>query len=359
MKKVLFATMLAALSISCSQTKTFTVQGVLTDATGMNGKMVYLQNMANEQTLDSCIISDGKFTFTRDVDSLQAIIILSEDFSAELIAEAGTINLNVEDWNMYRISGTPLNDQLNLFNDEMAVVDKEIEANAQEIGMDSTLSTDEKYEKISALYKTRDEIINNHFEKNKQSNVGLVVGSYLPLYDLSSAQIDALMQVMAPAAKNFTHFTNARTIALNKETVTIGTTFIDFNGADSVAAPVKLSDYVGKGNYVLVDFWASWCGPCRQSMPALKELSDKYKNKGLVIVGVDVWDKKEAFDKAIADLKITWPQICLFNHSDAITTSYGISSIPTLILFGPEGKIVARDIHTDKANELLMNIYKF
>ena len=134
-----------------------------------------------------------------------------------------------------------------------------------------------------------------------------------------------------------------------------GAQFVDFDGVDDASKPVRLSDYVGKGHYVLVDFWASWCGPCRREIAHLKKVRDAYTDKGLVILGAVVWDKMEDHLQAMKDLEITWPQI--FNDKDA-TDLYGIAGIPQLILFDPSGKIVARDLRGEQVNAQLDEILK-
>jgi thiol-disulfide isomerase/thioredoxin len=108
----------------------------------------------------------------------------------------------------------------------------------------------------------------------------------------------------------------------------------------------KLSDYVGKGKYVLVDFWASWCGPCKRAMPGLKELYAKYKGDKFEILGVATWDEPAATLKAIEDLQLPWPQI--MNAQRIGSDAYGVHGIPQIILFAPDGKIVARDLHGEE-----------
>lgn len=104
----------------------------------------------------------------------------------------------------------------------------------------------------------------------------------------------------------------------------------------------KLSDYVGKGKYVLVDFWASWCPPCRREIPNLINVYNTYKGKKFTVLGVATWDKPEDTNKAIKELGINYPQ--MLNAGTAGSDAYGIQGIPEIILFAPDGKIVARGL---------------
>jgi thiol-disulfide isomerase/thioredoxin len=134
-----------------------------------------------------------------------------------------------------------------------------------------------------------------------------------------------------------------------------GQMFVDFE-VEYDGQVQRLSDYVGKGKYVLADFWASWCRPCRHDIPEVIELYEKYKDRGLVVLGITVNDKPENTIKAIRDLKIPYPQV--MNGGQFTTEPYGIDAIPHVILFGPDGTIIKRNVSIKDIKQLVQEIYK-
>lgn len=128
-----------------------------------------------------------------------------------------------------------------------------------------------------------------------------------------------------------------------------GCVFTDVEVKTLDGEATRLSDHIGKGEYVLVDFWASWCGPCRQAMPQLQAVAKKHKE--LKVIGIAVSDEVDDTRKAIGDLRISWP---VLSDTEALSAkTYGINAIPAMILFAPDGKIVARDFNVVELENIL------
>ncbi len=156
-------------------------------------------------------------------------------------------------------------------------------------------------------------------------------------YLLGNEQMDSVIATVDPVVAEAASVQKISKIVSAKKATAEGMKFTDFE-----IDGTKFSDFVGKGKYMLVDFWASWCGPCKAEMPYLKNVYEKYAGPEFDMLSVAVWDDKDDSVKGAKELGIVWNQI--IDAQEVPTDIYGIQGIPHIILFGPDGTIVKRDL---------------
>ena len=319
-----------------------------------NGQWVYLYKPSGQGASDSVQIANGRFTLERAVaeDGLIAHLVIPRSYNLSFIPEEGIIKADLA---AIAATGTALNDLHAQKAKAREALETETRGRLKAIRADKNLddkAKEEAQEKIvNEFYGKIKPLAEADLKEHSNDAIGLIaLQTLLGMEDVNVAKAEALLQQAGDRLRAEESITKMVERLRRVEATQAGAQFVDFEGVDDANKAVRLSDYVGKGHYVLVDFWASWCGPCRREIAHLKKVRDTYTDKGLVILGTVVWDEMEDHLKAMKELEITWPQI--FNKTEA-TELYGIAGIPQIILFDPAGKIVARDLRGEEINKLL------
>ena len=319
-----------------------------------NGQWVYLYKPSGQGASDSVQIANGRFTLERAVaeDGLIAHLVIPRSYNLSFIPEEGIIKADLA---AIAATGTALNDLHAQKAKAREALETETRGRLKAIRADKNLddkAKEEAQEKIvNEFYGKIKPLAEADLKEHSNDAIGLIaLQTLLGMEDVNVAKAEALLQQAGDRLRAEESITKMVERLRRVEATQAGAQFVDFEGVDDANKAVRLSDYVGKGHYVLVDFWASWCGPCRREIAHLKKVRDTYTDKGLIILGTVVWDEMEDHLKAMKELEITWPQI--FNKTDA-TELYGIAGIPQIILFNPAGKIVARDLRGEEINKLL------
>ena len=143
----------------------------------------------------------------------------------------------------------------------------------------------------------------------------------------------------------------------NATTQDDGIQYIDFAMETPDSNTIKVSDFVGKNKYTLIDFWASWCGPCHAEMPTIVKAYDEFHEKGLEIIGVSLDSNKKDWTRAISSLQMTWPQMSdLKGWESEGARLYGVHSIPASVLVNQQGKIVAQNLRGENLLQKLAEL---
>ncbi|MBQ7635032.1 MAG: AhpC/TSA family protein [Bacteroidaceae bacterium] len=150
----------------------------------------------------------------------------------------------------------------------------------------------------------------------------------------------------------------ARTLAAAYRRTQTGQKFADFEMPDTAGTVHKLSEYVGRGSYVLLDFWATWCGPCMHELPNVKALYDKYHAKGFNIVGISFDQDGDSWRAVIRRKEMNWTHLSDLGGWKSLPVEfYGVRAIPHMMLIAPDGTIIANDINSERLAEKLAEIY--
>ena len=337
-----------ALAMLCAcqpskQSNLYTVTGELEDS-AHHGKKIYIMNYDGNKLMDSTFVEGNKFVFKGEIDTaVYCRIDVSRSIFGNIILESGDIKVNLKENN--QPSGTPMNDEMR------KIIQEE----------DSLFSyVAQKQEEIEKQYSDTEKALELMMEVGQQFNENLAVRAkelfalhnndavgYFLLYRMfwDILDTDAKIQTVSTFGSWLKSRYKVRDMLKRFEIwkkTAVGMPFTDIKGKDAKGNPVALSDYVGKGNYVLLDMWASWCGPCKGEIPNLLKLHDQYKDKGLTVLGLFVWDKDKNLEKAVKEEGIVWPQI--IDTEMAAENKYGVDGIPHIILFAPDGTILKRDL---------------
>jgi peroxiredoxin len=189
------------------------------------------------------------------------------------------------------------------------------------------------------------------------SPVGAYITNSISYTIENPADMEAIINGFGPELAEYKYVKTLKEGLVKMKATAVGVMAPDFTQNDPDGKPVKLSDFRGK--YVLVDFWASWCGPCRAENPNVVKAYNKYKSKGFTILGVSLDREKDPWLKAIKDDNLTWTHVSDVKYWDnEVAKQYGIRAIPANVLIDKTGKIVGKNLRGEKLEEALAKLVK-
>ena len=346
LRKVLLAASCLMGVVACSSNRTCTITGSVSP----QPDSVYLVDNAGKR-LDATAVQEGAFTLSceRNPQRGVSVITVPKGDPVNLIPDSKEINVTIKD-GMVTVGGSPLSEELQELQQWMK--DHFMSYNTRAMSLSESGDEAGAEALMVEMHKAMAEHCKEVYLNHLQDPVGVQAMSMLT-FEASDEEFIRLYEqggecihADAMIAGRYESLTATRRTVIQ----------LNSTGEDFIETKGNLSDYIGHGAYVLVDFWASWCGPCREETPFVVKAYNDYKDKGLVVLGIPVRDKLEATKEAMKQLGIRYPQ--LLDPETTLAQEYGVNGIPHLFLFGPDGKVLKDGMRGEGIDAVLKPIFQ-
>ena len=351
----------AVLMVVCTPTE-YKISGTIVSPES-EGTTIYIKERVERvwMNIDSVEIQNGSFAFQGVADSARVVYLAFESKNGErfrkpFVLENGAINIAIDSLMQMTVSGTKQNEILSAYNTQKdafyANANEEFQKLSAEVEADSS--------KTENLNKRMEEIQKEDVASDIDfaiKNVNSIVGTFVFTTTFHGMSIEEKESILSKMNDNFKSVKRVKEIMTAIETekkTAVGQIYTDFSLPTPEGGMLALSELVGKTDFLLIDFWASWCSPCIRSFPELKSFYQKYKGSKLAILGVSLDDNDANWHSAIETYQLQWYHISdLKGWKSAGAAHYAVNSIPATVLINKEGEIVGRNLTIDQMDKML------
>lgn len=371
MKKVAFIIASALAIVSCNNLKDneFVISGT---ANGIaNGKKVFIEIQTETGSLakDTAVVTDGKFELrgiTETVD-LGFVRFESEQINLPVILEEGKITLNIVKDSLHKstLGGTPNNEKFQKFNTESRVISEKVLKFEKDNGpvmqqaqmAQDTATVNRLMKEYQKFQNEMNEYSKKFIKENKDAYLSvLLLENFLMRQYLTADEVKTYFDGLDKSLHETKSGKKIKTALDAMTAIVVGKPAPNFSAPSPEGKTISLKESLGK--VTIIDFWASWCGPCRAENPNVVALYNEFHPKGLNIIGVSLDKDAAKWKDAIAKDGLTWLQVSNLKFWDEpIAKQYNVQSIPATFILDAKGNIVAKDLRGDalraKVQELL------
>ncbi|MDI9861964.1 TlpA disulfide reductase family protein [Flectobacillus roseus] len=344
------------------QTQRYQISGKIE---GLNNRRVFLKSYFHEkEIIDSVFSKDGVFRFQGKMAYPQTVTLYLSPMTDErkIVVQAGNILVKAKagDLEHAQIQGSSANDDMDIYQEQIKL-GRKFAKGVSAVEADSTLTSLEKQRRIYAIFTKvesfYDSVTTEFVKSHPNSMVSAMVIKSRFIQANQEAKARESFEVLTDVVKKSFYGKMIQSYLFENEKVSVGKIAPAFMIKDVIGNPFQLSSL--KGKFVLIDFWASWCGPCRQENPNLVQAYQQFKDKDFEIIGVSIDDNTKSWTKAIEVDSLQWTQVCDGNGMEGeVAKRYLISSIPTNFLLDKTGKIIAKNLRGEELKIALEHFIK-
>jgi len=339
--------------MSCAKPEGFVIKGQIK---GKESGDIKLMKYADGKWIaeDSTKIEKGKFVLKgkAELPELRLISMGPQAVVAQFFAENGNLSITADADSLAKteVKGSKSNDEFTILTKELLSLSKETQGLQQKYSEAMQSGNEEGMKKAQIDYEAmmgnQKVYAKNFIREHPKSTVSPLVALMQFAQEMTAHDVDTLVAFLDPSVRPSIYVTELKKLADKMRITDIGSLAPDFTLNTPEGTPLALSSLRGK--IVLVDFWASWCKPCRQENPNVVKVYAQYKDKGFDIIGVSLDRDKAAWLKAIADDQLAWHHISdLKFWQNEAAVKYGVQSIPFTLLLDKDGKILAKNLRGD------------
>lgn len=359
MKKLLImAALIAATLTTAAQQVKYSINGISNE----NGKTVVLRDRLTNQIVNSAVVTNGKFSMSGNAEKNAYMGVSTQDASwfVMLFNDGTPVTINLND---STLKGSLQNERLTRYDLDINAPYARFMIKMQSMSEEERKT--KEIEVVGGLMIATMKMMEGVKKVFDEESETLIPVAFLSEYQQMFGQ-EKLDSVLAtkpawashPIVQQQVQQWAQQKAQEEKKNAIVGKQFTDLEEPDVDGNMHKLSEYVGKGKWVLVDFWASWCGPCLREMPNVVAAYEKYHAKGFDVVGLSFDNKKEPWVQAIADQKMPWTHLSDLKGWRTVASGvYDVNSIPDNLLIDPQGKIVARGLRGEALQAKLKTIF--